>query len=62
MTAILAAIFLFAFALLVAIAFGRFLARCEAQGEPPPTTRHPQADSLYARLLRSAIEGPKDQP
>jgi hypothetical protein len=59
MTAILAGCSLFAIALVVAVAFGRFLAR----GEPPPTpTRGPQRDSLYTRLLRSTIEGPEDEP
>jgi hypothetical protein len=61
MTAILAGCSLFVGALVIAVAFGRFLAHCEALGEPPPT-RRVQPDSLYIRLLRSTIEGPKDQP
>jgi hypothetical protein len=67
MTAILAGCSLFVLALLVAIAVGCFLARCEREAELPPT-RRPQpaprtlrdASSLHARLLRAAIEGPKD--
>jgi hypothetical protein len=72
MTAILAVLFLLALALTVAIGIGRFLAKCEARVEPTLTaTRRPQpepahktlhdAHSLYARLLRAAIEGPKDE-
>jgi len=65
MTAILAALFLLAVGLTVAIGLGCLLARLEREAEPPLHPEPPHktlrdAHSLQARLLRASIEGPRD--
>ena len=74
MMAILAALCLLAVGLTVAIGLGCLLARLEREAEsgprcPPEEPGRPEpvqrtlrdAHSLHARLLRAAIEGPKDE-